>query len=46
MGKVNENLGALLKAFDARIKFEIVLPKHLQDYPNPIEEKDRREKNI
>ena len=41
MEKVNENLEALLKAFDARIKPDTVLPKELQEYPNPIEEKKK-----
>ena len=41
MEKVNENLEALLKAFDARIKPDTVLPKELKEYPNPMEEKRR-----
>ena len=41
MEKVNENLEALLKAFDARIKPDTALPKDLKEYPNPMEEKRR-----
>ena len=41
MEKVNENLEALLKAFDARITSNTVLPPTLQEYPNPIQEKHR-----
>ena len=36
MEKMNENLEAILKAFDARITPETILPKNLQEYPNPI----------
>ena len=41
MEKVNENLEALLKAFDARITSNMILPPTLQEYPNPIQEKHR-----
>ena len=41
MEKVNENLEALLKAFDARITSNTVLPPKLQEYPYPIQEKQR-----
>ena len=41
MEKVNENLEALLKAFDARIMSNTILPPKLQKYPNPIQEKHR-----
>ena len=33
MEKLNENLEAILKAFDAWITPEIILPKNLQEYP-------------
>ena len=39
MEKVNENLKAMLKAFNARIILETILAKSLQEYPNPIQEK-------
>lgn len=41
MEKVNKNVEALLKAFDARIKPDTILPKQLKEYPNPMEEKRR-----
>lgn len=51
--KVNKNLEAILKAFDARITPKIVLPKNLQgaqclfqECPNPIKEKHRLAKHM
>ncbi|WP_208972676.1 hypothetical protein, partial [Escherichia coli] len=41
MEKVNENLEALLKAFQARIKPETEIPMSFQEYPNHMEEKER-----
>ena len=39
--KVNENLESLLKAFKGRIAAETILPRNLQEYPNPIQEGHR-----
>ena len=39
--KLYEPLDAARKAFESRIKETMILPKKLQEYPNPIEEKER-----
>ena len=39
--KLYEPLDAARKAFESRITETIILPKKLQEYPNPIEEKKR-----
>ena len=39
MEKLNENLETMLKDFEGRITLENILQKNLQEYPNPIQEK-------
>ena len=39
--KLYEPLDAARKAFGSRITKTMILPKKLQEYPNPIEEKER-----
>ena len=41
LAKVNENLESLLKGFEGQISKETILPKNLQEYPDPIEESHR-----
>ena len=44
--KVNENLESLLKAFEGWISNETILPKSLQENPNPIEQGHRLAKHM
>lgn len=37
--KVNKTLNALLKAFESCLKPDTPIPKKLQEYPNPLQEK-------
>ena len=37
--KVNETLDSLLKAYEARIRADTVIPPKLKEYPDPIQEK-------
>lgn len=46
MEKVNENLEALLKDFEGHIKLDTSLPNNLQEYPNPIQEKECLDENL
>ena len=39
--RVNESLRGALDAYNARITPQIEIPKKLQEYPNPKEEKKR-----
>ena len=39
--KVNESLRGALNAYNARITPQTEIPKKLQEYPNPREEKER-----